>query len=314
MATTIHHSTIKSAEKQGIMLEVEGAIVRALIPSIGVRVFGVSGSDAIKQANAARTMAELGFKFIANDDAPKTIGYLKRVSDGYLSMGELTTPVSWNETAGNFEWQPPMEGGVVVDKIEDTFTEDEHPKNPPQVAVPPVKRSENGVALDGATAYKEGVMAADNPFEEGTDEADAWDAQWDQAADESPEGDDDAKGGSVVASRYRTKYAEQGHPTHCGDWLAQLLNNFCIGDKHTDLEVFEKICDLNGVKLDKYNRTTPGWQGRIRMTGRNLLSRKVFDAKHINVPNSEVEGGVQQITAPGDWLSAQRFNKPNKAE
>jgi len=194
------------------------------------------------------------------------------------------------------------------------FAEDAHPKEPPQIAVPPVKRNENGVPYDGAIAYREGITAADCPYsseEDGNDEYEdfvRWNEEWDNAADEA-EDEDGEKSGSVVASKYRTKYKEMGHANHCGDWLAELLNNYVLGDKNTDLERFEEICNLNEVDTSKYKRDGVGWQGRIRMTGRNLLAKKVFQRGYIIVPN--VDGGdAVKIEAPADWLSAQRYSKP----
>jgi hypothetical protein len=169
------------------------------------------------------------------------------------------------------------------------------------------------VPLDGAVAYKEGITAADCPFSsEGDDEEEytrfeKWNEEWDAAADEAQaEEDAEGKGGSVVSSKYRIKYAEEGHPNHCGDWLAELLNNYCIGEKNTDLAMFETICGLNGVDTSKYRREGNGWQGRIRMTGRNLLAKRVFEAKNIVVPNKD-GGDPVTLDAPADWLSAQRY-------
>lgn len=302
----IHHAQIKSAESMGYTLEEKGPLVRAFMASTGQQIFGVSAKDAMNQMIAFQNILKRDpeLRFVASE--PVTLGFLRRVDNDVISNNTPTTPIELYRNYDQLEWCAP---GNTPDPEPQAFEPDvEKPDTDP---TPMIKRAENGVALDGATAYKEGHMAGDNPFEEGTPEADAWDAQWDQAADDAPENQEEgAKGGSVVASRYRTKYKEAGHPTHSGDWLALLLNNFCVGKKETDLATFERICDLNGVDTSKYNRTTPGWQGRIRMTGRNLLAKKVFTVKHIIVPNAEVEGGTQQISAPTDWLSAQRYNKP----
>jgi hypothetical protein len=50
----------------------------------------------------------------------------------------------------------------------------------------------------------------------------------------------------------------------------------CVNKAGTNLEIFEAICAANGVDLSKYNRTNKGWQGRLRMTGRNLLAKRVL--------------------------------------
>ena len=140
----------------------------------------------------------------------------------------------------------------------------------------------NGVPTDGAIAYKEGFMAGECPYIEEDDlDFNRWNAEWDAAADIHEEEEAEArrpKGpGSIITNRYRANYSELGHPTHCGDELAHLLNNLCSNKAGTNMELFEAICAANGVDLSKYNRTNKGWQGRLRMTGRNLLARKVRD-------------------------------------
>lgn len=294
----IHHAQHRQAEQYGFTLDERAPHVRAFHPSTGTQVFGASAKDAINQMLAFLNIYKLDpdVRFKTGDEYLDNvrIGRLHNAQSGMISIS-VGTPVELFRDFKTLTWADPdadFEPDAEKPVVDDT---------------PLIKRAENGVPLDGAVAYKEGVMAADNPFAEGSEEADEWDAQWDQSADESADAEEDSKGGSVVSPKYRHKYAELGHPTHCGDWLANLLNNFCVGSKATDLETFEKICALNGVDTSKYNRTSPGWQGRLRMTGRNLLARKVYDAKQIKVPNSEVEDGVQIITAPADWIAVQRF-------
>lgn len=137
----------------------------------------------------------------------------------------------------------------------------------------------NGIPIDGGIAYKEGVMAGDCPYMEEDDDFARWNEEWDAAADEHENINNKElnKVGSVVTNRYRALYSEMGHPTHCGDDLANLLNSICVNKAGTNLELFERICEANGVDLGKYNRTAKGWQGRLRMTGRNLLAKRVVE-------------------------------------
>lgn len=321
----------------GFSLEERDELVLAYHPKSATQLFGVSAKDAVTQMAKMITIMDRDpdYRFVyLNSD--KRIGFLRDAENGKCCI-EQGTPVELYKLWGahKLTWftaeerdalateryypkdqpGPEDDNETVVDKIEDTFTEDQHPKDPPTSdATAPIKRSEKGVPLDGATAYAEGIMAADNPFDEGSEEGDLWDTQWDQAADDAPE-DTGGKGGSVVASKYRTKYAEQGHPTHCGDWLAELLNNYCIGDKNTDLVTFERICGLNGVDTSKYKRDGVGWQGRIRMTGRNLLAKKVYLAGKIVLFHTDGDvAGELVVDAPADWMAAQRFNKPATTE
>jgi len=140
-----------------------------------------------------------------------------------------------------------------------------------------------------------------------------WNAEWDEAADAAIEKPVPTVPpvGSIITNRYRAKYAESGHPTHCGDELATLLNDLCSNKAGTNLELFEAICEANGVHLNKYNRTTKGWQGRLRMTGRNLLARKVRDnAGRLLLP--EYLGDYRQLSE--DWIiQAEQKYKPKAA-
>lgn len=191
------------------------------------------------------------------------------------------------------------------------------------------------VPPNGGDAYKAGFTAADCPFAEGTDEFEEWNADWDAAADEhenaAVENGDNAESAeeateredhSVVRSEFRARYAEAGHPAHCGDELAVLLNNLCLTKKGIDMARFEHICEANGVDLSKYSRSTKGWEGRLRMTGRNILAGKVFAAGGVvktiiihpmdadGVIRTEyLEGAEDQYKLSAEWMTSRRKPK-----
>lgn len=167
----------------------------------------------------------------------------------------------------------------------------------------------NGIPTDGAIAYKEGVFAGDCPYMEEDPDFTRWNNEWDEAADAHELEVAKPKGpGSIITNRYRAKYSESGHPTHCGDELTIFLNELCANKAGTNLELFEAICELNGVRLDKYNRTSKGWQGRLRMTGRNLLAKKVKNnGGRLILP--ELLGNDHQFSE--NWIAeAERKYKP----
>lgn len=91
--------------------------------------------------------------------------------------------------------------------------------------------------------------------------------------------DEDAEeeeGGSVVPSKYQQRYKEAGHPRHCGDSLATTLNELCLDEKgRFILDAFEAVCKANECDISMYARTGNGWQGRLRMSGRNKLAKIV---------------------------------------
>jgi hypothetical protein len=222
------------------------------------------------------------------------------------AVGGCKTPHEWLHTELEFGGDGPNVDGEAGGEETETDT-----SSSPVNFEEDKPRNINGIPADGAVAYRQGIMTADCPFEEASDEAEAWYTAWDEAADAAVDAEeDDAKSGSVVNAKYRARYAEQGHPTHCGDALAVLLNNHCAGTSATNLELFEHICGLNGVDTSKYNRTSRGWQGRIRMTGRNMLAKKVY-ANGGKVVMPETLGGEVQM--PADWMSAQRFKNVKAA-
>lgn len=131
-----------------------------------------------------------------------------------------------------------------------------------------------------------------------------------EEADAAEAEEEDLKTGSVVPDRYKERYKEQGHPGTCGDWLAatlQPLTTNSVGK--LDPDAMEEIARLNGLSLDKLNRTTPGWQGRFRMTARNMLVKVVAKNGKLLAPN--VEGDPTEHVAPNDWLAA---NQPKVKE
>jgi hypothetical protein len=172
----------------------------------------------------------------------------------------------------------------------------------------------NGIPTDGKEAYEQGFFAGECPYFEEDPDFMRWNEEWDEAADNH----EDAmarmpKVGSVVTNRYRALYSESGHPTHCGDALAVLLNSICSNKGGTNLEVFEAICAANDVDLSRYNRTTRGWQGRLRMTGRNLLAKRVLSNNGIlKMPEGM---GVDYHQLDADWIfqTANKY-KPRKYE
>lgn len=124
----------------------------------------------------------------------------------------------------------------------------------------------------------------------------------DEGEDDEEGSEESEKNGSVVSQTYRARYAEAGHPTHCGDWLAEQLLNRTTNKAGVNVEMVDAIADANGVDLSKYNRTNHGWQGRLRMTMRNILARKVWlNGGVVHFP------GEEDLQAPAEWMAAQKY-------
>jgi hypothetical protein len=184
---------------------------------------------------------------------------------------------------------------MVDQELEDKFVED------------PIHTIDK-VPTNGRQAFHKGFMAADCPYAElpNSVDFDRWNAEFDAAADEPipPPEEEEKKPASVVKPKYRAIYAELGHPTTCGDELAMKIDNLVKNAKGTNIEYLDAILKVNEVDMSKYNRTNPGWQGRYRMTGRNMLAKRV----HAN-------GGVlklpdtTELRMSADWMSSQRFQR-----
>lgn len=308
---TIHHSQLKKAEKMGVQLSEEGDAIVAFWPKRALKIYGNSAADAIAQAQAAVVIAG-GDDYRIVPDPTADHRLVNVVFDGLVLEGGPMPPVAAHKT-------------IFIDKTAKwTDAEDDAQTvlgDLSESAIPfPGDKSEieriNGVAIDGRVAYSEGTPAGDCPYSsEGDDDEEytkfeKWNEEWDAAADEKSD-EDDSKTGTVVAEKYRAKYAEAGHPTHCGDWLAETLNNLVLNKGGTNLELLEAIADLNGVSLAKYKREGVGWQGRLRMTARNLMAKKVFLNGGILVLPQTINGG--SMRAPGEWMASQRFKAPAKA-
>lgn len=117
---------------------------------------------------------------------------------------------------------------------------------------------------------------------------------------------------SVVKNTYKRRYAERvltgevrgkkgvskkAQARSCSDWLALTLASLTLGEKDAlNVERFEAILDANGIEHRHWNRTTKGWQGRLRMTGRLALQRVVAAEEQLFLPDGE------PVKAPRSWV------------
>jgi hypothetical protein len=124
------------------------------------------------------------------------------------------------------------------------------------------------------------------------------------------EADDDEpdETGSVVPAKYKKEYAERGDPAHCGDWLAITLKDLCRvledGKEVTDLDRLQAIAQANDVDPARYGKlglATNGWQGRFRMTVRNMLTPRVAAKGFLFIPEGADSKGERELNAPRQW-------------
>lgn len=293
---TIHHAKLKKAEKLGYTMKEEDGKVRAFWPERSVVLVTDDVNSAMTQMAAVQMIVRSNPSFRIYPE--KTEPHLVRLYDMDNNRKLAGPAMLPSDVLGALGRDPEWE-----EDYKDELDEDEESE---------VERNEAGVPLNGGTAYREGFKAADCPYTSETESEEEyrefvlWNEEFDEAADAVF--DEEAPAGSVVADKYRAVYAEAGHPTHCGDHLAVVLNNLCLTKKETDLQRFEDICAANGVNLSKYNRTSKGWQGRLRMTGRNLLAKKVYlnEGKLL----TPIEGAEPHYQMNGEWMAtmAARFN------
>lgn len=122
---------------------------------------------------------------------------------------------------------------------------------------------------------------------------------------ESPEDDAERKQ-SIVKPKFKHRYIE--HAKELGtnskiakrsnwDWLSQQLAAFCLDSKgKINIDLFTDVLEANGVDHSKWNRTVPGWQGRLRMTGRVALQKRVAESGKLLWPND-----LEPSEAPQEW-------------
>ena len=125
---------------------------------------------------------------------------------------------------------------------------------------------------------------------------------------------DITRSNSVVKGAYKAKYAERALAMtrkpkdvalkalkrSCADWLAiELARRTLTEGKKPQLivDAFEAILDANGVPHRHWNRTTKGWQGRLRMTGRLALQRVVAEAGELALADGST------LPAPKVWIA-----------
>jgi hypothetical protein len=103
---------------------------------------------------------------------------------------------------------------------------------------------------------------------------------------------------SCVKEAYRLRYRLAGNPRGCNDWLHQVLDELCTVRGRFDVPTFEHILELHGIPHARWNRTTNGWQGRLRMSGRLALQTVVAKTRVLLTVDGEV-------AAPAEWRRAQ---------
>jgi len=284
----VHHTKIKQAMQIGCHLsESTNHRYRIFWPQRSVELFGHTIDEALDEMRATQSILHFNpdYKVITNH-SDTTVTLMNRMTGKIMKQTPAQPTEIWAIIeAEEDQWVVPLNEPLQEDEMSDRI---------------------NGIHINGAVAFKEGVPAADCPYMDESDDFSRWNNEWDEAADQA---ENPPPKGSVVTNRYRATYSEYGHPTHCGDELAILLNNLCLNKAGINLELFEAICAANGVNLTRYNRTTKGWQGRLRMTGRNLLAKRLKSngGKLIMPPNMMPDS----YTLSYDWMvQAEQKYKP----
>lgn len=100
---------------------------------------------------------------------------------------------------------------------------------------------------------------------------------------EADDEEEEKPSGSVVPEEYRIQYKEKSsNGQTCGDWLAEFLVAQTHGAKGFHVADFTAILNNNGLDMTaKWAKLPesgqPGWIGRYRMNGRQVLERHVAE-------------------------------------
>ena len=119
--------------------------------------------------------------------------------------------------------------------------------------------------------------------------------------------EDNAKRNSVVAPKYKHRYAQRavaaGHKRKAAqrsnwDWLAQTLAGEVLDDRdHLVVDRLLALLDANGVDHSRWTNRSKGWEGRLRMSGRLALQRVVAEAGVLRTVDGE------ELVAPPEWVA-----------
>jgi len=306
----IHHSQVTKAGKMGVQLEEHGGMIRATWPMRNLVIYGIDARYAIEQMSAAQALIKMGeeegFKVKLVYDPATPVACTLYVNGE--EFGKETPAVHWSNKDAVLEFAAELLVKVTEEQYDAAEREDTGTPKRAAEFLEDKPHSMGGVPTDGGQAFRDGHAQDENPFEEGSEEAEQWDQDYQEAEDAEDSEEEATKEAepqahSVVKSKYRARYAEDGHPTTCGDELATRLNNLLHNDGGTNLALLETICNLNEISLEKYNRTSNGWQGRLRMTARNMLAKKAREAGGV-LKMPEMLGGELKLSS--EWVGASK--------
>ena len=294
-----NRSQQKKLQAMGCTVQVHDDHVTTFWPMYSLQIHGVNITEAISQMEAAQVLKEYypDATFRHSPDNLRMVNLEHQglyLSDSYKTPHELLVIM---ENGGGFDQRFDL-SALMPGEQDPEQIEPEQPADVERI---------NGIPTNGAIAHKEGIASGDCPYdtEENYEEFERWNREWDEAADAAEE--EEEPSGSVVKDKFRARYAELGHPSHCGDWLADILNNLLKANGQTDMERCKAIYEANGVDMSKYKTSGNGWQGRYRMTGRNKLAKLLFDREFLLAPG--LNGEMEQYPVPAEWKATQRFVK-----
>lgn len=166
----------------------------------------------------------------------------------------------------------------------------------------------NDAMDNGTPILPEGAELGDESNDKGQDAA----HETDNGVADLVDVEEEHTPNSVVKGEYKRKYAERavamarkpkGVPLKAlkrsnTDWLAIELAKRTLDEKaKLVVPSLEAILDANGIRHSHWNRTTKGWQGRLRMTGRLALQRVVAEDGELVLPDGST------IPAPKAWCA-----------
>ena len=112
---------------------------------------------------------------------------------------------------------------------------------------------------------------------------------------------------SVVKREYKTKYKlrarEAGIKGKAAkrsnwDWLAQTIAAVALNDKEKLMvDEFLALLDANGIDHSRWTNRSPGWEGRLRMTGRLALQKKVVETGEIQLLDGDSQPAPAEFVA-----------------
>jgi hypothetical protein len=102
----------------------------------------------------------------------------------------------------------------------------------------------------------------------------------------------------------KKSHERYGKKNHWRNSSALLLEAILKDDDGLNTQTLDEVCALNGMDISHYDRTTHGWQGRLRMITYTLLNTHVKRTGELKLPGGRKATFVNDVSCILSWEDA----------